>query len=225
MPLPRGPLIISAATAVAIGLYVEHRIRDLERRYPITPIPPSNLALLSPPPGHTAHDAFLITARSSPVTLDTWTRTFLSTPTLVLESRFFGSEPPDVGSNGFHSGQQLLNGIFNVVRVPSDDEGLLVDWELPDSTVRFFEKLARWKYPWRLMTGGRHEWMVKYTEKMEITEVGWGSVHFYREFGDGRTIPEWTKRLHRAYARYLVDAAVMKMERERVVRMFGGRQW
>lgn len=73
-------------------------------------------------------------------------------------------------------------------------------------------KIARWGYPWRLMSGGRHELSVPEPfEEVEddesqgpFVEVRFASAYDYEvvpEEGDlqhQKMIPGWTWRLHRA---------------------------
>ncbi|KAJ5864626.1 uncharacterized protein N7529_006542 [Penicillium soppii] len=79
----------------------------------------------------------------------------------------------------------LLNGGLLVQRVPgadSDSNGLLVSMKLPDEPRVFFEKIARWGYPWRLMTCVRHEMSVSEPFEIEgrkFVDVRFATAHDY----------------------------------------------
>ncbi|KAJ0412949.1 hypothetical protein BJY00DRAFT_102852 [Aspergillus carlsbadensis] len=123
----------------------------------------------------------------------------------------------------------LLHGVFIVERAPSpvSPYGLLGSWKMSDEPREFFEKIARWGYPWRLMSGGRHELSV--SEAYEVPglegegpfiDVRFASAHDYEvvpEEGDlaqQKTIPEWSAKLHRGYARLILDVAVRELMRK-----------
>lgn len=148
--------------------------------------------------------------------------------------------------------RKLLNGIFTVERAPSStsssengtiittttsnknntDNCLLVSWKMADPPREFFEKISRYGYPWRLMSGGRHELYVsepfqdpstvgKSSEGNEgdsrLVEVRFSSAHDYEvvpeEGGlrDQKVIPDWTERLHRWFGRLVLDQAVKEL--------------
>ncbi|GAA6030298.1 hypothetical protein JCM8097_009035 [Rhodosporidiobolus ruineniae] len=84
----------------------------------------------------------------------------------------------NVGESLFRDGHKLPGGLdLRVVEPPTmvrvrekDDTGaeqdvalarITVEWESPPGAVRFFERLARLGYPFRLMSGGRHTLEVK----------------------------------------------------------------
>ncbi|GFF33412.1 hypothetical protein IFM58399_03532 [Aspergillus lentulus] len=173
-----------------------------------------------------------------------WARAFISNKILRAEGSLVGLlakgkfSPGDTGDTpaGFSSPdasgepRSLLNGVLVVERPPSEDDrdGLLVSWRMSDEPRRFFENIARWGYPWRLMSGGRHELSVsepfdgvKDDESQgPFVEVRFASAHDYEivpEEGDlqhQKTIPGWTGRLHRGYARLLLDCAVRELKRD-----------
>jgi hypothetical protein len=211
---------LTLTTIAGSGYYVYRRLLSLEARYPALAV-----AAATPPPGHAAHDKLLLGARiprshllrpsSNDKPSHEWARRFLSTRMLSLEARLLSPlslAPPDRGEGGFRAGQKLLNGLFTVEAATS--ARVLVLWHMSGHVVRFFETIARWGYPWRMMSGGCHEWDVVELGK-EMVEVRFGCVHFYRELdGDEKRIPEWVGRLHRGYARVLMDEAVKEMERQ-----------
>ncbi|KAL2813089.1 hypothetical protein BJX63DRAFT_230907 [Aspergillus granulosus] len=131
------------------------------------------------------------------------------------------SEPTEVK-------RRLLHGVLTVERPPSPATpyGLLGSWKMPDEPRQFFEKIARWGYPWRLMSGGRHELSV--SDPFEVpglevegpfVEVRFASSHDYEIFPEEggvekqKTIPEWSARLHRGYAMLILDVAVRELTR------------
>lgn len=129
--------------------------------------------------------------------------------------------------------RELVNGVLVVERPPSDREpyGLLASWKIPDEPRQFFETISRWGYPWRLMSGGRHEMSVSEPFEGEgedkalgpFVEVRFASAHDYEtfpsegSFENQKQLPKWTGRLHRGYARFLLDAAVRELEQETTV--------
>lgn len=169
-----------------------------------------------------------------------WAQSLLNCSLFRLEAKFIGLfrtgkfNPGDTGTSpaGFSpdpetgAPRELLNGIMTVVREPVGEEPLLVKWGMPDEPRAFFEKIARWGYPWRLMTGGRHEMSVEGPFEGEgdeesqgpFVEVRFASAHTYEiveeegELWEQKTIPKWTGRLHQVYARFLLDTAVRELE-------------
>jgi hypothetical protein len=94
---------------------------------------------------------------------------------------------------------------------------------LPDAPRLFFEKIARWGYPWRLMSGVRHEMSVSEPFQRNagmFVEVRFASAHDYEvvdaegEREKQKIIPAWVLRLHRGYARFILDSAVRELQRE-----------
>ncbi|KAJ5816321.1 hypothetical protein N7447_008554 [Penicillium robsamsonii] len=121
----------------------------------------------------------------------------------------------------------LLNGLLQVQRLPSvdaDSNGLLVSSELPDGPREFFEKIARWGYPWRLMSSLRHEMSVSEPFQMNgqgmFVEVRFSSAHDYEvvdaegEMGKQKTVPDWVLRLHRGFAMFVLDSVVRELQRD-----------
>ncbi|KAL2794337.1 hypothetical protein BJX66DRAFT_304124 [Aspergillus keveii] len=142
---------------------------------------------------------------------------------------------PSIDSNPKSSEQPtekkrpLLHGVFIVERPPSLDSphGLLGSWKMADEPREFFEKIALWGYPWRLMSGGRHELSV--SEPYEVpglegegpfVDVRFASAHDYEIVPEEgglekqKTIPEWSARLHRGYAMLILDVAVRELMRK-----------
>ncbi|KAJ5397034.1 hypothetical protein N7509_005147 [Penicillium cosmopolitanum] len=170
---------------------------------------------------------------------EAWARAVLSSKPLRTESSIIGLlksrtyTPGDAGESGFGADldtgapRALLHGLFTVEREPaqrdgSTSNGLLISWSMADGPRLFFEKIARWGYPWRLMSGGRHEMSV--SEPFEVkgqgrlVEVRFSAAHDYEivpEEGKGKRqkiLPEWTNRLHRGYARVILDVAAREVE-------------
>ncbi|KAK7740503.1 hypothetical protein SLS53_005346 [Cytospora paraplurivora] len=161
---------------------------------------------------------------------EAWAKLFFESPVLRLEGKLFGGGwkgAGDGGEQGFYTGQTLLNGGLEVLRPPSPPpsflslsrpEPLLVQWIFPPLLVSFCRKAATdWGYPFRFMSGGRHEWSVGDVARDGTVEVRFGSAHDYEwifsEGKDQKTIPEWTARLHRAYARWLLDERVEALKK------------
>lgn len=174
---------------------------------------------------------------------DEWARILLNNPTLRTEASLIGLlttgrfTPGDTGntpgglSRETEPGvpRKLLNGVFTVQRPPSSDQtlsnenSLLVSWEIPPGPREFFERIARWGYPWRLMSGGRHEISISRPEfedngiQEPFVEVRFASAHDYETASEEgglerqKKIPGWTGRLHRGYARWVLDSAVQEL--------------
>lgn len=128
------------------------------------------------------------------------------------------------GDTTTNSPRQLLNGVFAVQRNVAKDagnSGLLVKWAMPDGPREFFERIAQWGYPWRLMSGGRHELSVSEPFDVDgdgrMVEVRFSSAHDYEVVEDEgeaqKILPAWTMRLHRGYARLILDRAVKEVEK------------
>ncbi|OJJ99960.1 hypothetical protein ASPACDRAFT_43598 [Aspergillus aculeatus ATCC 16872] len=187
-----------------------------------------------------------------------WAHLFLTSPILQTEAKLIGLlttgrfHPGDVGlsAGGFaplpsdtvtdndlknpenqpQHKRQLINGGFTVERAPEIPGGLLASWRIPAEARAFFERLAQWGYPCRLMSGGRHEWGVSevYFCKSEegegkagagagewVVDVRFGSAHDYEiveaEGNAQKVVPRWVGRLHRGFARLLVEDAVRRL--------------
>lgn len=122
--------------------------------------------------------------------------------------------------------QKLLLDILTIDRLPSmtSPYGLLVSWKMSDGLRLFFEKIARWGYPWRLMSGGRYEFSASMPflipgreHEGMFVEVRIASAHDYEVVsGEGdlasqKTIPKLAARLHGAYARLILAQAVERV--------------
>ncbi|KIP09281.1 hypothetical protein PHLGIDRAFT_48797, partial [Phlebiopsis gigantea 11061_1 CR5-6] len=215
-------------------LYVRSRVLSLERAYPPLPSETTSTPELRTPtaPGtRTAYvDAYgarvpLSALRRSADRKDAqipleelWPKAFLRTDTMKLEAKIVGKgSQGDLGEQGFYPGQPLVGGALQTRRPPARGSPLLVSWDNPPYVVRFFERLAAWGYPWRMMEGGRHEWSIGQVgrlpgESEDMVEVRFSAAHDYKiiegEAGEGKIIPQWVLRGHRAYARLLLDEAV-----------------
>ncbi|KGO77383.1 hypothetical protein PITC_040370 [Penicillium italicum] len=170
-----------------------------------------------------------------------WARSVLGSIVLRTEGSILGLltsfrfTPSDTGNSpdGFLPDKStgaprvLLNGLFQVQRVPAadaDSNGLLVSMKLPDEPREFFEKIARWGYPWRLMSCVRHEMSVSEPFRVNgqgmFVEVRFSTAHDYEvvdaegELEKQKIIPDWTLRLHRGYARLILDSAVRELQRD-----------
>lgn len=164
---------------------------------------------------------------------EAWARSMLRSKLLRVEGSILGLftrgtfTPGDIGEHGFRAGdqdkpQKLLNGVLYTQRVPGadgDSRGLLVAWYMADEPRGFFEKIARWGYPWRLMSGGRHEMSV--SEPYDVPGLGpvvdviFAGAHDYEiveeESVRQKVIPRWVMRLHAGYARLLLDFAMREV--------------
>ncbi|KAJ6112008.1 hypothetical protein N7523_008069 [Penicillium sp. IBT 18751x] len=183
-------------------------------------IPLNELASLAPTPSQTDLEI-------------AWARAVLNTPILRLEGSLVGLlikhtlTPGDTGNtkSGFSpkngSPRGLLNGVLTVQREPGidrDSNGLLISWKIPAEPRLFFEKIARWGYPWRLMSGGRHEMSVSQPiivpDQDAYVEVRFAASHDYEVvIGEvvQKVVPAWTLRLHKGYARFILDQAVKEV--------------
>ncbi|KAE8148093.1 hypothetical protein BDV25DRAFT_142099 [Aspergillus avenaceus] len=154
-----------------------------------------------------------------------WAQSVLGCRTIRAESKIVGLfrrgrlHPGDLGQDGFApdpsgTARQLMNGVMEVVAEPTVNQPLVTSWVIPDGARVFFERLARWGYPWRLMSGGRHEMSVSEPFEGEgddvpfgpFVEVRFASAHAYEvvsdegDLLDQKVIPGWTGRLHRGFA-------------------------
>ncbi|KUI64638.1 hypothetical protein VM1G_00815 [Cytospora mali] len=163
---------------------------------------------------------------------EAWARHFFESPVLQLEAKLFGGfskGPGDCGEQGFYTGQALFNGGLEVLRPPSHllsflrlglgkPEPLMVHWTFPPTLVSICRKAATdWGYPFRFMSGGRHEWGIGDVTHDGMVEVRFGSAHDYEwiesEGKNQKTIPEWTTRLHRVYAIWLLDERIKALKK------------
>lgn len=167
---------------------------------------------------------------------EAWARSVLGSRVLRTEASILGLlsrgtfSPGDIGAQGFGSGldgkpQELLNGVAYTQRAPgtdTDSQGLLIAWYMADDPRLFFEKIARWGYPWRLMSGGRHEISVSQPYEVpgegRVVDVRFAGAHDYKIVeGEGvnqKVIPAWVMRLHAGYARLILDLAVREVVEE-----------
>lgn len=108
----------------------------------------------------------------------------------LLSGKWFKAGDTGKSADGFADDdkgnpRQLLHAVFTVQRqiAAGDSNGLLVSWKVPDAPRLFFERIARWGYPWRFMCGGRHEFSISEPFQMpgeETTvEVRFSSAHDY----------------------------------------------
>ncbi|GAA5915095.1 hypothetical protein JCM6882_008478 [Rhodosporidiobolus microsporus] len=129
----------------------------------------------------------------------------LATPLIRLETALLGAFNPFASSSSssspsspsappdsfFHPGQRLVGGALQVVHPARVELGggggdgggevgrLTVKWAIdPPTAVRFFERLAAWGYPFRLMNGGRHVFEVEVSEpQSSLTLSSFSSSH------------------------------------------------
>ncbi|ODV62689.1 uncharacterized protein ASCRUDRAFT_137327 [Ascoidea rubescens DSM 1968] len=115
------------------------------------------------------------------------------------------------------------NNIANILKlIKSSSNSNLLQWEIyPPSLVSFFEKIAKYGYPWRLMNGGYHEVYIHFIpNKNTNNENGKFKIYFtcaheYNKFNhDGKILPKFTMWLHRFYAKLLLDQAVRDIKNE-----------
>lgn len=254
MPLLRR-LIITSAVVGGPAYYIHSTVTRLEARYPrLQPEVASTSAFRATPDPvktyqhhgkhHTPHVDVYGAKVPAKMLLDqydpqagrrlslneAWARIFLNSSALHLEGKLLGglnTGGGDVGEDGFHRGQQLLNGVFEVLKPPSPPrsifhplahpEPLLVRWVFPTHLVASCRKAAtEWGYPFRFMSGGRHEFSVGDVDHQGIVEVRFGSAHDYEwvdsEGRNQKTVPEWVARLHRAYSMWLLDERVQTLK-------------
>lgn len=237
IPRLRTLFAVVAVTGPLIA-FAEWQIRKLEIAYPPLPLETNSTAALRNPtsPGtHTRQidiygarvpvSSLLAKAKSnrqlagaSPEEL--WARAFFNSKTLELEARLFGRgtvAAGQLGEEGFEPGASLLSGAMRVIRAPVVGSPLLIEWHMPDFAIRFFEYTARWGSPWRLMEGGRQEWSVGSDLNVDgEVEIRYGSAQDWKvvdgEGGGGKVVPKLFWRLHCAYARYLLDQAVHRVQ-------------
>ena len=144
---------------------------------------------------------------------EAWARAVLNSRILRSEGALLGLwtrgklDPGDTGENGFYQDceekpQRLLNGVAYTQRIPganADSRGLLIAWEMAEPPRAFFENLARWGYPWRLMSGGRHEMSVSDMYEVpgqgQFVDVRFSGAHDYEmvaiEREKQKVIPAW----------------------------------
>ncbi|KAK9470662.1 uncharacterized protein V1510DRAFT_422415 [Dipodascopsis tothii] len=140
---------------------------------------------------------------------------FFAAPVLQLQNTLYGHTgamfvPPPDADDVLAPG----TAVGRMFRVDSTtDNSVLVRWDMPEATVGFFDSLAGYGYPWRLMTGGYHE---IYAERVPGTtgtvRLWFASAHEYAAHRDGKTIPQWVLGLHRIYARIILRSAIASIE-------------
>lgn len=231
---PLRTLLVGTGVIALLALYIRFRVLSLERDYP--PLPPDScttLELRTPKaPGLQIGDVDVYAARvpvsallrsssvseGGPAALeDAWARAFFQTPTIQLEAKCAGlGVRGEMGETGFRPGQHIMGNVMHVLRPPARGTPLLTEWNMLPSAVRFFERIAAWGYPWRLMEGGRQEWSIGPVSRLpgeaeEMVEIRYAAAQDHRivegEKVPGKTVPPWAARAHRAYARYLLDEA------------------
>lgn len=244
MGVARRLLVLSALTAPP-GLYIYSTVRRLEREYPeLDPKSTSTEAFRTsshPMQFHTPHvdvygarvPAKLLTSLCSMDghTLskeEAWARFFLQSPILQSESKLVGlltGIPSDFGEKGFYEGQTLLNGICEVTRAPqkgtvlAQPAPLLVQWEFPAKGVALYRTAAtQYRFPYRMMSGGRHEFGVGNVDSEGMVEVRFSSAHDYElipeEGNEQKVQPQIMGTLHRAFARCVLDERVKALQKE-----------
>lgn len=129
-----------------------------------------------------------------------WSRIFLGGPTLSLEGRLIGSDR-QVDS----AGRPLVaSGLLGLLQKPSSESPGVYCWTMATEPVSFFEKIAAWGYPFRLMSGGRHTLQVlpvkvKLQDGTELVKVTFGCVADYERRNrvtgqeEGKVIPKVCK--------------------------------
>ncbi|CEP22360.1 unnamed protein product [Cyberlindnera jadinii] len=197
-------LSITSGLLVCGGYFYLHR--QLEQQYPnirsyelpgqsrIAPLLKKSL----PAPGE-PYFAYCDTFKQTVVTKLTkeqLTEHILETPALKqLDSQ--GS------SLGTFTGEVLPS------KVNRNSESTLLKWRWSnESIVGFFETLAQYGYPWRMMNGGVHEILVISTGSdgdSNVYDVYFASAHEYKYLRDGKFIPRWTQTLHRDYGRVILN--------------------
>lgn len=164
---------------------------------------------------------------------EAWALFFLQSPTLRLEGKLFGGfiqGPGDLGEGGFRVGQKLLNGMFEIVTAPaeparvlpgsmSQSTPLLVRWEFPPQGVALYRKAAGdWGFPFRMMSGGRHEISLGNVDEEGMVEVRFASAHDYEWIPEEGMVqkvqPKWVGRLHRAFAMWLLDERARALKKD-----------
>ena len=229
----RRVLLGTAVIVVPPAAFAHHTITQLEAKYPPRrPESFSTNALRTPSNPTTQHTPYVDiystrvpAAGLRPHTGDVhsieeaWAHTFFESRIMRAEGKLVAASrsPGDCGEHGFSQGQQLLNGLFEVLRPPARGAPLLLGWKMAEEPVAFFRRIAAWGYPWRLMSGGRHELAVGPVDAEGMVEVGFSAAHDYEvvqsEGEAQKTIPEWVKRLHRAYAMWLLDERAEEVRR------------
>ncbi|KAL1743436.1 hypothetical protein HDZ31DRAFT_83421 [Schizophyllum fasciatum] len=239
-PLPRAAralLYTALAAPAGLGLYAYKETLRLERAYPATPPPPSSplstpsasgtdwyaphRPVYSPQGEATAFFARVPSAllpREPRAAARAWADACLRSRLMRWEgdvvSRAAGKGDSAGPAPRWEAGEQVVGGALTVVHPPDERGHALYKWRMAPEPVAFFERIARWGYPWRLMEGGRHETSVQRTEDPETVLVGFSAGHDYHvNGGDGKVIPQWVERAHRAYGRLVLEEGVKELYR------------
>ncbi|KKK25613.1 hypothetical protein AOCH_003890 [Aspergillus ochraceoroseus] len=254
-------VFIALALPPVVTTYAIHRtLSSLESRYPELPVTSSTCsAALRTPESPSTQRCDGVDIYATQVPLSTllaprttspdnkpaatrsiaaaWAHAVIGSRILRLEGSLFGLvtrgkfDPGDVGDSpaGFAPRPEPDGGERECKRELLN--GVLVDGP---GRVRVFETIARWGYPWRLVSGGRHEMSVSGPLEMEgrrreeeeeeeegpFVEVRFASAHDYvvvpEEGERQKTIPGWVGRLHRGYARLILHLAVRELQQRPV---------
>lgn len=92
---------------------------------------------------------------------------------------------------------------------------VLARWQVSQGPISFFDRIARYGYPWRLMNGGFNEIFVEKLPGTSGTVRLWFvSAHDYTAEGTGREkiIPGFVQRLHRIFARAVLRSGAKAVE-------------
>lgn len=224
-------LILAAALAAPPALYIRSKLLSLIEAYPPLPVEQASTPGLRSPraPGARRADTDVFSARvpvnalrhtadgPSQLSLEElWAKAFLQCKIFKFEATLVGfGSPGDMGEQGFGPGHDVLGaGLMHVLRPPAKGAPLLIEWSMPLRARRFFDKLAAWGSPWKLMEGGRQEWSIGSVSRLpgeteDMVEIRYACGQDYKivvgENGEGKMVPDWFGRIHRVYARILLD--------------------
>ncbi|KII87911.1 hypothetical protein PLICRDRAFT_162811 [Plicaturopsis crispa FD-325 SS-3] len=236
MSLPREMLwTFALAAALPPSIYVYCETQRLSRAYPLRTSPVEPLLSVPQDPSRqrvSRKGAEVISARVPRTALaaladksdsspnETWARVFLRRRTIQLESRLVAILQGRENNTelAFVPGGILLNGLFTVVEPPSPTRPLVTSWSMPPRAVHFFERLASWGSPWRIMSGGRHSWEVVDDSDGDYVRLEFGcSADFAIANSltgqeDEKEMPRWCLWAHRMYAKWLLDEAVGRVQ-------------
>ncbi|KAL1731195.1 hypothetical protein EV714DRAFT_283516 [Schizophyllum commune] len=226
-------LYTTLAANVGLGLYAYKEVRRLEGAYPEhAPSPSSPLRTptasgsnwyapnreIYSPDGEAVEFYARVPAdllpRDPKEASRAWADACLRSRLMRLEGDLIGKSAGKGNSTEprWEAGEEVVGGALTIVHPPDEKGYALYKWRLPPEPVEFFEMIARWGYPWRLMEGGRHETVVKPTEDPETVLVGFSAGHDYNfNGGDGKVIPQWVERAHRAYGRLVLEEGVKEL--------------
>jgi hypothetical protein len=94
-----------------------------------------------------------------------------------------------------------------ITSIKSNNSSLstLIAWKWgPPGITSFFETIAGYGYPWRLMNGGVHELLI-ISKGSDEYDIYFASAHEYKDLRDGKLIPRWVQALHRDYGRLVLE--------------------